>query len=117
MGMDIDHSTTRDQRATTESEPDKKDDDVYVVIEDSKLNTVLSAVSLTVSLAFSVAVLILAVLLYEHKRKIKVSKSANIELTKMREFTMKATDSVDVCNTYTSATHNRYCSEEKVDIM
>ena len=92
-GRNFDHSTSRDQRATTELESDKKDD-VYVVIEDFKLNTVFSVISLTASLALAVTVFILAALLYEHKRKTKVSKPTKIELTKMRE----TTDSADVCN-------------------
>ena len=115
LGRDMDHSTTRDQRRSMKLESDKKDD-VYVVIEDSKLNTVLSAISLTVSLALTVAVFILAVLLYKHKRKTNVSKSAKIELTKMREFTTKTMQSADICNSYTSPTQGHYCSEEKVDI-
>ena len=115
-----DHFTTRDQTSTTELESDKKGD-VYVVIADSKLNTVLSATSLALFLVLSVVVFVLVVaivFLCAHKRRPEESKSAKIELTKMGELMAKETTSpAHTFNTYASPVHNRYCSEEKVDIM
>ena len=120
LGRDVDHFTTRDQTtATTELESDKKGD-VYVVISesDSKLNTVLSATALALFLVLSVVVFVLVVFLCTHNRRAKESKSTKIELIKMEELTEKENISpAHNFNTYVSPVHNRYSSEEKVDIM
>ena len=124
LGRDIDQFTTRNQTtASTELGSDKNGDGVYIVIEksDPKLNTVLSATSLVIVLVLAVVVLVLVVamvFLCAHKRRPEESKSAKIELTKMGELTAKETMSpAHTFNTYASPVHNRYCSEEKVDIM
>ena len=53
-----------------------------------------------------------------HKRRPEESKLAKIELTKMGKLMAKETISpAHTFNTYASPVHNRYCSEEKVDIM
>ena len=107
LGEDIDHFTTRDQTTITGLVPDKKDD-VSVVNVDSNLNTILSAISLTVSLVFVMVVIVLVVLFYAHKRELKELKSARVELTKTGEFTR---------HTNPTRTFNTYTSEEKDDLM
>ena len=118
LGKDIGHfATTRDQTTSMELESDKKSDVYNIVVADSELNTVLSAISLALFLVLAVAMFVCMLLLYAQIKKVKGSKSAKIELTKMREFTTKTMDPKDTSNTYTSPTHNRCCTEEKVDLM
>ena len=115
VGSDIDHFTTGDQTiTTTELESDKKGD-VYVVIADSKLNTVLSATALAIVLVVVLVLVVAIVFPCVHKRRAEESKSAKIELTNMKELTIENMSPAH--NTYTSPVHNHYFSEEKSDIM
>ena len=92
---------------------------MYVVIADSKLSIVLSATALAMVFAFGVVVFVqtLVVMLCAHKRKAVETKSAKIELIKMRELMTETVSPTHTFNTYTSPVHNHYSSEEKVDIM
>ena len=115
VGKDIDHFTTREQTETGVV-PDKEDH-ISIVIVDSKLAITLSATNLAMFIVLAVFVFvqchILVVLLCVHKRK---SKSAKVKLTRMKELTTKTTSPMHTFNTYTSPIHDRYCSEEKVDV-
>ena len=108
---------TRDQ-TTTGVVPEKKND-ISVVIADSKLNTVLSATSLTLFLVLAVVVFVLVVpiaFLCTHKRRAEESKSARVNSTKMREFATKSISPTYDFNTYSeSPIHNLYSSEEKAE--
>ena len=88
-----------------------------IVTPDSKLNTVLSAISLAFFLVLAVVVFTLVVVLLSNKHKAKQSKTARIELTKMGELTMETMNPTHTFNVYSSPVHHRYCSEEEVDIM
>ena len=104
---DIDHFTTRDRTTT----------DVYVGIPESKLNTILSAISFALVLILAVTIFACMVYFYAQIKKAKGSKSAKIELTKIGELTTKPMNPPSTFNTYASPIHSCYCSEEKVDIM
>ena len=115
LGEDIDRITTRDQ-TTTGFVLDKKNTiDLSVVIADSKLAIILSAMNLAMFLVSAVIILFVVLLVYIHKRKAKEQKSAEIKLTKMRELTMKLINPTPTLNAYTSPVY--YCSEETVDLM
>ena len=123
MGKDIEHTTSNDRIITTLVVPDKETDAPNVIV-DSKLAIIaiyISASCLALFFALAIAVFVLVVvLLCTHKKKAKKSDSANIELTRMREFTTETMTqkSKYASNIYISPTHNNnYSSEEKLDLM
>ena len=82
LGRDIDHFTTLDETMTVTTK-ELVENNILVVIVDSKLNTVLSATALAMVLVVAVVVFVLVVVqICAHKRKAMVSKSAQIELIK-----------------------------------
>ena len=115
LDKDIDHFTTRDQTET--GVVPGKENDVSVVIVDSKLAITLSVTNLAMFIVLAVVVLVHILVHCVHKRQTKESKSAKVELTKMKELIAKTTSPMHTLNTYASPVHNRYCSEEKVDMM
>ena len=115
LGKDIDHFTTRDQTET--GVVSDKENDVSIAIVDSKLAISLSATSLASFTVLTVVVFAHILVYYAHKRKAIESKSAKIKLTKMKELTTKTISPTHSFNTYASPVHDRYCSEEKVDMM
>ena len=107
LGKDI-HTTSRDQK-TIGVVPDGENDKSFVI----KLPIYLSASSVAISLASPI--LLLGVVLFRtRKRKAKVSESASIELTGMRESTTETVKPKHTSNIYMSPIHNHYSSEEKL---
>ena len=118
LGKDIEHTTSSDQ--ITGVVTDMKNDEPVVIV-DSKLAIIgiyVSGSSLVLSFALPIAIFVLMVVLhYKCKRKAKESESANIELTRMREFTTETVKSKHASNIYISPTHNNNSSsEEKRDL-
>jgi hypothetical protein len=104
---------------TTGVVPDKENDASIVTVDSMQtIILYLSASSLALFFALTVAMFVLVVMLRcTCKRKIEESESANIELTRMREFTTETMKSKQASNIYISPTHNHHSSEEKLDLM
>ena len=116
----VDHFTTRDQTETGVVSDKENDVSIIIVNTDSKINLgiTLSASNLAMFIVLAMVVFVhVLVHLCGHKGKSKESKSAKVELTKIKELESKDISPRHTFNAYESPVHNHFCNEEKVDIM